>query len=110
MSGPFGETVVQHTRTLAEDPDSDGNDVWTDVNVTHEKVTLYPRESVELVQGQDTNIIGLVAVFIPAVTVAATDEFTARGSRWSVDAEPGQYASSLTGRTLTKVNLTRATG
>lgn len=109
MSGPFGETVVQHTRTRGT-PDSDGNDTWTDVNKTHPKAVLYPRVSSELVQGQDTNIIGLVAVFNPGITVAATDEFTARGERWKVDGEPGQYISPHTGRTLTKLNLTRVTG
>ena len=71
---------------------------------------LRPGESLELVQGQDTNVIGLTAVFKPMVAIAATDEFTARGDRWRVDGEPAQYHSSLTGTTLTKVNLTRVTG
>lgn len=109
MSGPFGETVIRHARSKGS-PDSDGNDTWSDTNTTITKVTLYPRESLELVQGQDINVIGLTAVFIPAITVAATDEFTARGSRWSVDGDPAQYHSSLSGQTVTKVNLKRVTG
>lgn len=109
MSGPFGETIVIHTRGVTG-TDADNNDVYGDTDTTHEGVTLYPRESVELVQGGDTNIIGLVAVFIPAVTLTATDELTARGTRWKVDGEPGQYVSSLTGSAVTKVNLTRVTG
>jgi hypothetical protein len=109
MSGPFGETVVQHARGVTGQ-DGDGNDVYGDTDTTHERVTLYPRESVEFVQGQDLNVIGLVAVFIPAVSVANTDEFTARGVRWAVDGEPAQYRSSLSGKTVTKVNLTRAAG
>lgn len=110
MSGPFGETVVIHSRVLGDEPDSEGNDTWTDSDTTHEGVTVYPRESVELVQGQDTTITGLTAVFIPAVTVLATDEVTVRGERWTVDGTPGQYGSSLTGHTVTQVYLTRVTG
>lgn len=109
MGFPFGETVVQHTRALGT-PDAQGNDTWTDTPATHTGVAVYPRESVELVQGQDTNIVGLVAVFKPAITVAAVDQFTVRGERWDVDAMPGQYHSPLTATELTKVNLTRATG
>ena len=109
MSGPFGETVVHHVRGVTGQ-DSDGNDVYGDTDTTLNHVTLYPRESLELVQGQDTNVIGLTAVFKPMVAIAAIDEFTARGDRWRVDGEPAQYHSSLTGTTLTKVNLTRVTG
>jgi hypothetical protein len=109
MSGPFGETVIIHSRTLGT-PDGDGNDTWVDSDSTVNGVTVYPRASVELVQGQDTNIIGLTAVFIPAVSVLATDELTVRGERWSVDGLPGQYASSLTGQTVTQVYLTKVTG
>lgn len=105
----YGEVVVQHSRTVTG-RDGDGNDVWSDADITHPKATLYPRVAVELVQGQDTNIIGLVAVFNPAITVTATDEFTARGERWKVDGYPGQYVSPHSGRAITKLNLTRITG
>ena len=109
MGFPFGETVVRHARTLGT-PDAQGNDTWAETDTTVRGVAVYPRESVELVQGQDTNIIGLVLVFKPPITVAPTDQFTVRGARWDVDAMPGQYQSPLTGTDLTKVNLTRATG
>lgn len=109
MSIPFGETVVQHTRTRGT-PNSLGNDTWTDVDTTRTKTVLYPRMATELVQGQDTNIIGLTAVFVPAITVTATDEFTARGERWVVDGLPGQYVSPFTAHTVTQVHLTRVEG
>lgn len=109
MAAVFGETVVLHTRGVTGQ-DADGNDVYGDTDTTVDGVTLYPRTSVELVQGQDTNIIGLTAVFKPAVQIAATDEVTARGDRWAVDGEVGQYHSPLTGREVTQVHLTRATG
>lgn len=109
MSGPLGESVVIHSRSVGS-PDADGNDTWSDVDTTIDGVTLYPRLSVELVQGQDTNVIGLTAVFIPAIVLVATDEISARGSRWAIDGEPAQYHSSLTGKTLTQVQLTRVTG
>lgn len=105
----FGETVIQHTRTKGS-PDVLGNDTWTDTDSTHTGVTVYPRSGSELVQGQDTTIIGLTAVFKPAITVLSTDEFTARSERWAVDGLPGQYQSSLTGHTVTQVNLTRVEG
>lgn len=109
MSGPFGETVVVHRRTLGT-PDSDGNDTWIDADTTYERVTLYPRESAEFVQGQDLNVIGLSAVFVPGILLDTTAEFTARGTRWRVDGEPAQYHSSLSGQSVTKVNLTRESG
>lgn len=110
MSVPFGETVTHHTLVKATNPDALGNDVFTDADVTRTHATLYPRVSVELVQGQDTNIIGLTAVFLPAIPVLATDEFTARGVRWRVDGLPGQYESPFTAHTVTQVHLTRAEG
>lgn len=109
MSGVFGETVIVHTRGVTGQ-DADGNDVYGDTDVTHPNVTVYPRESAELVQGQDTNIIGLVCVFKPAITVSTTDQVTARGNRYEIDGELGTYHSSLTGTSVTKINLTRATG
>lgn len=109
MTFALGETVTLHSRTLGT-PDADGNDVWVDTNTTITGTAVYPRFSQELVQGQDQNIIGLVAVFKPAIVVAATDELTVRGERWAIDADPGQYASPLTGSTLTHLNLKRVTG
>lgn len=109
MSGLFGETVVLHART-AGTPDADGNDTWTTADTTVNNVTLYPTDSTELVQGQDLNVIRLTAVFIPAVTIAPTDTVTARGHVWEVDAATGDYHSPLTGHTITKAFLKRATG
>lgn len=105
----FGETVVHHSRVKG-DPDSLGNDTWTDVDKTYRGVSVGPRAGSELVQGEDLTIIGLTAVFAPAIDLTAADEFTVRGERWSVDGMPGQYRSSLTGRSLTTVNLTRVEG
>lgn len=109
MGWGYGETVVLHSRTRGAN-DSDGNETWTDADTPHPDTAVYPRESVELVQGQDTNIIGLVAVFKPAITVAQTDELTVRGERYAIDGKPGQHESPLTGTTLTKLNLTRVEG
>lgn len=109
MGWVYGETVTVHSRTRGA-PDSDHNETWTDADTSHAGTAVYPRESVELVQGQDTNIVGLVAVFKPAITVAQTDELTVRGERYAIDGEPGQFVSPLTGTTLTKLNLTRVEG
>ncbi len=109
MTFPLGEAVTQHKRTVGT-RDADGNETWTDTDKRYANVAVYPRVSVELVQGQDTNIIGLTAVFMPPITVAATDEFTVRGDRWAVDGLPGQYVSPFSGRDLTQVHLTRVEG
>jgi hypothetical protein len=105
---PLGETVTHHKRTPGT-RNADG-ETWVDADKRYSNVAVYPRVSVELVQGQDTNIIGLTAVFQPAIPVAATDEFTVRGERWAVDGLPGQYVSPFTGRELTQVHLTRVEG
>jgi hypothetical protein len=90
--------------------DSDGNQTWTETDKTYAGVAVYPRESVELIQGQDTNISGLVAVFKPAITVSPTDQITVRSERYEIDGEPGQFRSPFTGTTVTKLNLTRVEG
>lgn len=109
MAWVNGETVTLHTKTKGA-PDALGNDTWTEVDKTYAGTAVYPRESIELVQGQDTNVIGLVAVFKPAITVSPSDQITARGERYEIDGEPGQFVSPLTGTTLTKLNLTRVEG
>jgi hypothetical protein len=110
MGWVYGQTVTLHTRGVTGQ-NADGNDVYGDVDSTHPGTAVYPRESVELVQGQDTNIIGMVAVFKPAVVVDPDDEVTlADGFRYQIDGDPGQFDSPLTGTTLTKLNLTRVTG
>lgn len=110
MTFPLGETVTQYARTRGS-KDSDGNRPWVDgAGIEHELTAVYPRVSVELVQGQDTNIIGLTLVFKPAIEVSATDQFDVRGDRWEIDGMPGQYVSPLTGTDLTQVHLTRVEG
>ena|SRR5690349_21320083 len=110
MTFPLGESVTHHVRGVTGQ-DADGNDIYADSSSTAvDHVALYPRDSTEVVQGQDQNVVGLVAVFLPPRTIAATDQITARGHRWDVDAEVGQYHSPLTGTEVSKVNLRRVTG
>lgn len=105
---PFAEPVTIHRRTKTT-PDSDGNDAWTETDVAA-KAALYPFESTELTDAQDTSIQRINALFVPPVGVAVTDEVTARGNRWQVDGEPGDYASPLTNTKAEKVTLRRVTG
>lgn len=110
MTFALGESVTHHVRGVTGQ-DADGNDIYGDTSSTDVAgVAIYPRDATELVQGEDQNIVGLVAVFIPPRAIAATDQVTARGHRWNVDAEVGQYHSPLTGTEVSKVNLSRVTG
>lgn len=104
-----GETVTVHRRTMTGQ-NADGNDTFNEASTTYPGVAVYPRESTELVQGQTTNVIGLVAVFKPAIAVSPTDQVTARGKRYEIDADPGQFDSALTGTNLTQLNLRRVEG
>lgn len=107
----FGETLTLLSRTVSGQ-DSDGNDVWSVVETAVKQCAVWPRTSVELVQGQDLSIIGLAALLPHGVIVAATDRIRrADGTVWEIDGEPGIWTSSLTGtKAGVQVNLRRVTG
>lgn len=110
LSFPFGETVTLLRRALTGQ-DQYGNDVYSDTATDLRGCVVVPRNSSELVQGQDTIIVGLT-LYAPAGTaLAATDRFSVRGLEYEVDGEPGEYRSPLTGsRGPVQVALTRVTG
>lgn len=64
----------------------------------------------ELNDRQNTTIIGIVVYAPPGTDVKATDEVTARGVRWRVDGEPGDYRSAGGQRKTVAVNLRRVEG
>lgn len=110
MNFPFGETVTLRTRTVTGH-DGDGNDVYGSTSSTVPNVPVWPRNSSELVQGQDTLIVGLWVLLPPGTDVSAVDVVTVYGKDYSVDGEPGLYRSPFTGTDAgVQVALTRVTG
>lgn len=59
---------------------------------------------------QNTTIIGVAVYAPPGTDVESTDEVTARGVRWRVDGEPGDYRSAGGQRKAVAVNLRRVEG
>lgn len=113
MSFPFGEALTLHGRMVVGQ-DGDGNDVYGDDPVPSEGWSVAPRNSSELIQGQDTVIVGVNAVRTGSVDVVAVDEVTivtgSYAGEYTVDGLPGFYVSALTGTTVTELHLTRVTG
>ena len=98
----FGQAVVLHSRTVTGQDDY-GNDVYADTDTTVPNVPVWPRNSSELVQGQDTLIVGLWCL-LPAtvggvpIDPTAVGEITVAGKRYKIDGEPGDFrVSPLTG-------------
>lgn len=84
---------------------------WADTVV--EGCIILPREAPGAAEPgfrQATVIIGLVIYAPPGTDVQATDEVTARGDRWRVDGEPGDYRSAGGQRKIVAINLVRAEG
>lgn len=108
---PFGRTVVLHSRTVTGQ-DADGNDVYGDTDTTLTNVPVWPRNSSELVQGQDTLIVGLSCIVPSSVDPTGVDAVTVDGKRYQIDGEPGDFTQSpLTGSALGwQLNLTRVEG
>jgi len=110
MTFAFGEAVTLHGRTVTGQ-DSDGNDVYSDAPTTLTGVPVWPRSSTELVQGQDTLIVGLSALLPAGTDVSSVDRVTVYGKDYDIDGEPGTFRSPFTNLDPgVLVNLTRATG
>lgn len=115
MIHAFGETVILHSRA-ATGQDEYGNDVFTVTDTSLDNVPIWPRNSSELLQGEDLTIAGLQALLPAGTSVWAIDSLTVQtgayaGRSYEVDGEPGYYTSPFTGRAPgVLVNLTRITG
>lgn len=71
---------------------------------------IVPRSSSEQDDRQVTVIVGVTVFAPPGTDVQATDEITARGDRWRVDGEPGDYRSAGGRRRIVAINLRRVEG
>lgn len=71
---------------------------------------IVPRTSDERNDRQVTTIVGLTVFAPPGTDVKSTDQVTARGARWQVDGEPGDYRSAGGVRKTVAINLRRVEG
>ena len=90
------ETFTIHTRGVVGQ-DGDGNDVYGDVP-TATTGAFAPAGSTELVQGQQT-VLTHDTIYLEdgAPVPSATDQITARGSRYDIDGTPDVLHNPFTG-------------
>lgn len=92
----FPETFTIHTRDVIGQ-DGDGNDVYGDVD-TATSGAFAPVGSTELIQGEDVTLTHPTLYLSDGAPVPkATDEVTARGTRYQVDGEPQVFHNPFTG-------------
>lgn len=106
---PYGWTVIVH-RVEVTGQNADGNDVTSTVDYNISGVAVWPRTSTEVVQGQDTTIIGSSMLLPPELDfdIHATDRVSIFDKLYEIDGEPGRYLSPLTGFDAgTLINLKR---
>jgi len=107
----FGETLTVLARTRAGQ-DADGNDVWSTVSTDIRHCAVWRGQATELVQGQDMNVDGRLALLPVGTAIAVTDQVQrADGTLWEVDGQPALWNSPLTGwKGGVQIALRRVTG
>lgn len=95
MLFPYGQTLTLLTRQLTG-RDGDGNAVYQNVPTAVLNCPVWPRTSSELVQGQDTVIIGLTAILPPGTDASAIDAVMVGADKYEIDGQPGAYVSPFT--------------
>lgn len=110
MDYPFGITATLVTRTVTG-RDSDGNDVYDNVETALPGCVFDPGGSTESVQGQDM-VITRPRLFLPkGTTVTAVDKILVAGQPYTVTGAPKYYTNPFTGTTPGPVlELERVTG
>lgn len=112
LGQPFGVTATILARTKTG-KDSQGNATYTWADqVSIDGCVMWPRSSSELVQAQDTVLVGQ-NLLLPAdaPTIAPTQRIRVAGIVYEVDGEPGVYVNPIEGtRGGTQVALTRVEG
>jgi hypothetical protein len=107
---PNGRTVTVVRRQVGG-RDSDGNDVYTDVETDVDGCAVWPASSSELTDARDTAITGLTVLFPPGTALAATDQVRIDDEPYKVDGEPGTWTSPLSGYAAgVQASLVRVTG
>lgn len=102
------ETIVVH-RPLPQNRFGEAGGYDPDAFVR--SCIILPRESTREIDGRQATVIsGLVVYAPPGSDIRATDEVTARGARWRVDGEPGDYRSAGGQRKTLAINLERVVG
>jgi hypothetical protein len=106
-----GETVTILTRSATASASSLGNPVYdwaAETDVTG--CVVSPRNSSELVQGQDTAILGLMVMMPGTPSITAVDRVRVNGVVYVVDGPPQVYDHPRRKRIWTEVALTLITG
>lgn len=117
----MSESLTLHTKTRRVDGDGKpvyddlGNDIFDETKSTIEGWSVYPRNASELVQGQDTSIVGITAVLVGAIVGATvidsvTVETGPYDGDYDVDGLPGFYVHPETGEQVTELHLTQING
>lgn len=68
---------------------------------------IVPRTSSETDDRQETVIVGLTVYAPPLTNIRSSDEVTARGTRWRVIGEPGDYRNAAGRRKTVAIALER---
>lgn len=117
----MSDSLTLRTRTRRADDDGKpvydelGNDIFDETDATLDGWAVYPRNASELVQGQDTSIVGVTAVLAGAIVGAtAIDAVTIEtgpyAGEYEVDGLPGFYVHPETGDQVTELHLTQING
>lgn len=104
------ETIVVH-RPLAANRFGEAGGWEADREVTG--CIIVPRSESgvdETTFRQQTTIVGVTVYAPPFTDVEPTDQVTARGVRWQVDGEPGDYRSAGGRRKVVAIQLRRVEG
>lgn len=86
-------TLVSRTRSGT---DAYGNDTWTTTETAIGGCVVWPRTSSELVQGQDTVIVGLNLLAPAGTVIQPTDQVKVAGTLYEVDGQPGDWTNPFT--------------
>jgi hypothetical protein len=106
----FGKTVTLVRRSVSGQ-DADGNDTYAEQSIDRPGCVVEPRNSSELVQGQDLVIVGLTVYDPDPDPYLTTDLVEVDGERYEVDGLPGNYRSPFTATVgPQQVALTKYTG
>jgi hypothetical protein len=101
-------TLLSRTRSGT---DADGNDTYTTTETPLPGAFVYPRTSSELVQGQDTVIVGLTLSAPPGTVIHSTDRVRVGTDVYEIDGAAADWTSPFTGWDAgVQAALTKVTG
>lgn len=97
MTYPFGPTVTQVKRTIAAQPDADGNDTYAEASLTYQALAFVKNASTEVLGSQDTVTVDGLLTLPAGTAVSPLDAFTIAGVSYEVDGAPSEPVSPWDG-------------